>query len=330
MRADLLQRAADLAREGEPFALAFVVRRVPTSSSREGDLALVTRDGGFQGWLGGSCTQPSVVQEAQKALLDGKPRLLSLSPDPNAERRPGVVVMPMTCHSGGSVEIYIEPILPAPRLVVFGGSPIANALAELGRAMGYAVAIGADAEHTPAGTMTAGATTAGGGLVYAVVAAMGDGDEDAIRRALALAPSYLGVVASSKRFARLRETLSLLGVPAETLEAIRCPAGLDIGAQAPEEIAVSILAEIVERRRAAKEVVVENAVAETGVEAPTQALDPVCGMTVEIATAKHSGEHAGRMYYFCCGGCKTRFLAAPESFLDAGGKDTSFVRLRAT
>jgi xanthine dehydrogenase accessory factor len=290
----LLQRAADLARQDEPFVLAVVVSRRPASSSQPGNMALITAAGAFEGWLGGSCTQPTVVREAQRALADGQPRLVVLTPDPEAERRPGVDVFPMTCHSGGSVEIYLQPVLPAPRLAVFGDSPIARALSALGTAMGYLVITDPQEAGRPQ---------------YAVVAAMGEGDEEAIRAALALRPAYLGVVASSKRFAQMRETLLAQGVSAEALDAIRCPAGIKIGARAPEEIALSILAEIVELRRSAKPAEVEEPAA-----APATALDPICGMTVDIATARHTAEHAGRTWYFCCGGCRTRFLAEPERY----------------
>lgn len=331
MRAELLETAADLARREEPFVLAVVVRRRPASSSQPGDMAVITAAGDFHGWLGGSCTQPTVVREARLALADGKPRLVVLTPDPETERRPGVNVFPMTCQSGGSVEIYLEPILPAPRLVIFGVSPTARALAKLGKAMGYTV-VAVDAAAEPAMFPEADEVLASpetlipeesvaadlrarrpGAPPFAVVATMGERDEEAIRAALALAPAYLGVVASTRRFAQIRETLLAQDVPGEALDAIRSPAGVAIGAHTPEEIALSVLAEIVEQRRAAKpeEKKVEKAPA-------LQAIDPICGMTVDIATARHTAEHAGRTYYFCCGGCRTRFLAEPERFAVTG------------
>jgi xanthine dehydrogenase accessory factor len=282
-------------------------------------MALITAAGDFHGWLGGSCTQPTVVREAQRALADRQPRLLALAPDPEAERRPGVDVFPMTCHSGGTVEIYLEPVLPAPRLVVFGVSPTAQALVRLAKAMGYAItAVDPDAEPGlfPAAdqVLTDPGQIAGSAVSprFVVVATMGERDETAIREALALAPAYLGVVASRRRFAQLRETLLASGVTAAALDAIRSPAGLPIGAQLPEEIALSIVAEIIERQRsqpAAMPVPTQEAAA------PREAIDPVCGMTVTIATAKHTAEHAGRTYYFCGGGCRERFLAAPERYL---------------
>jgi xanthine dehydrogenase accessory factor len=303
MRIDLLEKAAKWARNGTPYARAVVVRRLPASSSRVGDMALVLADGTFEGWLGGSCTRPVVVREAQAALADGKPRLLTLTPDPEDERPSGVVVARMTCHSGGTVDIYIDPILPAPRLALFGDSPIAHALARIGEAMGWRV------EADPASA--ASATSAGG---FAVVCSMGENDEEGILRALALAPDYLGVVASTKRFAQMRETLLNQGVAAAALDSIHSPAGLKIGAKTPEEIALSVVAEIVEKRQATA----AARPAEEPVVVAT-AIDPVCGMTVTVATAKHFAEHDGRTYYFCCAGCRTKFVADPARYLEAGG-----------
>jgi xanthine dehydrogenase accessory factor len=236
----------------------------------------------------------------------------------------------MTCHSGGSVEIYLEPVLPAPRLIVFGASPTARALVILGKAMGYSVtAIDPAAEPAmfPEAdqvlTSSASEESVAAGLrarrsvvpPFTVVSTMGEGDEDAIRAALALAPAYLGVVASARRFAQMRQTLSEQGVTAAALDAISSPAGLDIGARTPEEIALSVLAEIVDHRRAAAAETSARVIKTPEPEpAPREAIDPICGMTVEIATARHTAEYAGRTWYFCCGGCRQKFLAEPERF----------------
>jgi xanthine dehydrogenase accessory factor len=326
MRAELLQMAADLARRESPFVLAVVVRRQPASSSQAGDMALITAAGAFHGFLGGSCTQPTVIREAQRALAEGRPRLIALAPDPETVRRSGVTVFPMTCNSGGTVEIYLEPVLPAPRLVVFGVSPTARALARLGKAMGYSV-VAVDPAAEPELFPDADQVVTDLGRVprlyapspgprFAVVATLGDRDEEAIRDALAMAPAYLGVVASRKRFAQIRETLLAGGVAAPALDAIHSPAGLNIGAARPEEIALSVLAEIVELQRAGAQAAPADTAkpaAAAALEA-AEAIDPICGMAVMIAGARHTAEHAGRTYYFCCGGCRQRFLAAPESF----------------
>jgi xanthine dehydrogenase accessory factor len=326
MRSELLALAGSLAAKGEPFALATVVRRQAASSAQAGDGALITADGTFHGWLGGSCTQPTVVREAQRAIADGAPRLIALAPDPQAEKRPGILVFPMTCHSGGSVEIYIEPVLPPARLLVYGVSPVAQSLARLGRAMGFAVHVAdpaAEREQFP------GAETVWtdpdfrlppGSRPWIVVATMGERDEAALRSALDSDAAYLGVVASRKRFAEIANVLDAGGISARALEGVRSPAGLDIGARTPEEIAISILAEIVRVRRGqsdARDAATPERPAGLPTLAPAVAKeekDPVCGMVVGVEGARHTAEIAGRRWYFCCGGCRERFLAEPASF----------------
>ena len=320
--------ASELAKRGEPFVLATVVRREAPSSARVGDTALVTQSGAFHGWVGGSCTQPTVVREAMRALADGRPQQIALSPSPDTDHRPGIIAFPMTCGSGGSVDIYIEPVLPVPRLVVFGVSPVAQSLVRLGKALDYAVDAvdpAADRATFPEAdrvfTQVDAAPVRGkpgvpGPWLCAVVATMGQWDEDAVRAAFALDPVYLGVVASGIRFAQIRDSLVAGGIKAEALGRITSPAGLDIGAQLPEEIALSVLAEIVQVRRAAR-APLSAAVAQSAASAD-EALDPVCGMTVVIATARHRAEFAGRSYYFCCGGCRERFLKEPHAYVTAG------------
>jgi xanthine dehydrogenase accessory factor len=324
MRPELLRIAADLVERGEAFALATVVARRPPSSARVGDAGLVTAHGIFHGFVGGSCTKPTVMEQGLRALADGKPRLIVLSPDPKDPSRKDAAVFPMTCHSGGSVEIHIQPVLPPPRLLVYGLTPAARALVRLGAAMGYrvtAVDPTVDRSAVPEAEAVFTDTAAvivekGPREVFAVVATRGEWDEEAILSALAHVPSYIGVVASAKRAEELREFLEKK-VTAEQrplLANLRAPAGLRIGAQEGEEIALSILAEIVAQKRAAapvRKVALPVAAAE-------QAKDPVCGMTVAVAGAKHHAEHEGRTFYFCCAGCREKFLAAAERYAPLG------------
>jgi xanthine dehydrogenase accessory factor len=322
MRPDLLGLASDLVKRGELFALAIVVRREPPTSARLGDMALVTAGGTFHGWLGGSCTQPTVVREAQRALADGMPRLIALSPDPGGDHRPGVTVLPATCASGGSVDIYIEPVLAPPRLLIFGVSAAAQALARLGKAMGYAVDVAdpladsaifpqADRVFTDPEAPELRRPSPRPARVAVVVATMGQWDEEATSIAQGLQPTYLGVVASRKRFDQIRETLAARGVSPDALVGIKNPAGLDIGAETPEEVALSILAEIVQLHRAA---FTEGTTAGFELALAPEERDPVCGMTVDIGSAVHRAEVGGRTYYFCCGGCRERFLATPARY----------------
>ena len=335
MNKQLLEHAAELARRGESFVLAVVVRREPYSSSQQGDAAVIAADGSYHGWLGGNCTRPQVQREAAAALLDGKPRLISLSPEPEQPPRIGVTPLAMTCHSGGTVDIFLEPVLAAPRLAVFGVSPVARAVAQLGKAMGYLVDVvdpEASASELPHADrvfteLAAPELRAGPQVAFIVVASMGEHDEDAVAAALAMRPSYLGVVASRKRFAILRQTLLDRGIAAQALDQITSPAGLDLGGRQPEEVALSILAEIVQRKhakgvrtaaQAGGELVMVPPVA--AVPAPaTTAIDPVCHMTVTIATARHVGAWDGRTWYFCNPRCKDKFLADPARFLEPAG-----------
>lgn len=306
MRAELLQLAAELAARGEPFVLAMVVRRESYSSAQQGDMAVITADGGYHGWLGGNCTQPTVRREAKQALADGKPRLVSLTPDPAREQRAGVSALPMTCNSSGTVDIYLEPILPPPRMLLFGESPVVRALDGLGKAMGWATEVAEENGPPPARPRSPAARE----TLYAVIATMGHNDEESLAAAIEIDPAYLAVVASRKRFGEIRATLLDRGVPAAALDKVHNPAGLDLGARRPEEVALSILAEIVQLRR----------VAEAERPEPVrelEAVDPVCGMSVVVAGARHKGDHDGRTYYFCNARCREKFLAAPAHYLTA-------------
>ncbi len=313
MRTELLTLAASLVEREERFALVTVVRREPPSSARVGDVALVTERGEYHGWAGGGCTRSSVLLEAMRAIADGEPRLLSLSPEPDGGRRPGVVFLPMTCESGGTVEIYVEPVLPAARLLLFGSSPAVRVLARIGHAMGYRVEVvdldAAEADFPDARVLRSLAADALPRGAHVLVATMGDRDIEAIEAALSRSPAYLGVIASGKRFAQLRDALLARGVSSEALARVTAPAGLDIGARVPEEIAVSIMAQIVERRRAAQ------ATSAPAKEKPREAVDPVCGMSVAVAGARHTQDVLGVKYYFCCAGCRSTFLADPARYL---------------
>src|SRR5262249_47638261 len=219
-----------------------------------------------------------------------------------------------------------EAVLAARRLLVFGVAPVAQALSRLGRVLGYSVDVvdpDADRASFPDAdrlvlTMNvedlAGRPASQKGRLFAVVSTLGQHDEEATLAALAVEPAYLGVVASRARFARIRETLAAGGVPGRAVDSIANPVGIDIGARGPEEVALSILAEIVRVRRAASG---QMAVASGPPVLQREARDPVCGMDVVVETARHRAEHAGHTYYFCCGGCRERFLAAPERYAAA-------------
>ena len=330
LKGELLELAAQLAHRGVAFAVATVVRREGESSAHRGDMAIVTADGAFHGWVGGGCTRPSVEREAALAIADGAPRLICLSPLETAEPRHGVTHLPMTCKSGGTVEIYIDPVLARPRLALYGRSPIIRTLAALGRAAGYRVDVAdpdlradeaPDAERMFADLGAPELAEPGG---YAVIATLGENDEESIVSALAHAPAYIGVIASRKRFAIVRDALVARGVSTAQLAMIRNPAGLDLNARTPEEVAVSVLAEIVAARNGAE--LVRTKPEAAAHDSPTvqlrrratedTAIDPICKMTVRTQNAAHTASWGGRTWYFCCAGCKTKFLAEPERYLE--------------
>ncbi|WP_420462520.1 XdhC family protein [Candidatus Palauibacter sp.] len=330
MNRDLVDLAARLTTEGRPYALATVVRSERPTSGKPGNTALITADGGMHGWIGGSCTRSEVIRHALEALDQGEARLLAFGS--TSGRPDDVIQVPMSCSSGGKVEVHINPVLPAPVLLVAGSSPIALALVRLGRAVGYTtVAAAAEDEALAeaadeivddlAGAARRYAGRSGGARLYGVVATMGRSDERALIELAAARPDYLGVIASPTRMEEVRGVLAAEGLGEEEIARVRGPAGLDIGAESPEEIAVSILAEIVDlaARRG------ERGRAEPSAEADAppseaQAIDPVCGMTVAVAGAPSSAFESVAVY-FCCEGCRARFEATPEAYASspAGG-----------
>jgi xanthine dehydrogenase accessory factor len=305
----LLALAADLERRGEPFVLATVVRCEAPTSAKPGAKALVRADGRVEGWVGGACAEPVVVREALNALRDGRPRLVGLYGEGGREpgRTEGILDYAMTCHSGGTLEIYVEPYLPAPLLVLVGHGPVVEVLATLAGAAGYSVVPRADVGEAALADLALGRRAS------VVIATHADADEDALAHVLSTEAGYVSLVASRRRAAAIVERLRERGVPPDRLGRFKAPAGLDLGAITPAEIAVSILAEIVQHHRADKGADVTPALAP-----PTEAVDPICGMTVTIATARYRSDAAGRTTYFCCLGCKETFERDPGRYV--GGR----------
>ena len=290
--------AAELARTREPFVQATVVRAQKPTSAHAGDTALVRADGSIDGFVGGTCAEASVREYGLMTLSTNQPLLLRIVPGEVAPRstEEGAVTVANPCLSGGSVEIFLEPRVPAPRVLVVGESPIAVALADLGRPLGFDVQLASGEEARPEADDVA-----------LVVASHGRGEEPALTAALRLGVPYVGLVASRIRGAAV---LASLDVPDEQRSRVHSPAGLDIGARTAAEIALSVLTEIVAERRSAEKVAAPPP-------GPASALDPVCGMT---GAAVDSSPHAtvdGVTTWFCCEGCRTAFLADPDRYARA-------------
>ncbi len=267
---DILEAALRLRQAGESFVIATVTRAEKPTSAKPGAKAIITAGGEWIGWIGGSCSRPSVEYEARRALASGKPHLVQLS---STE----------TCASGGSLDIFLEPNVPKPHLVVIGHLPVAEALTNLAKPLGFRVTAMA-----PEGSAEQFASADAfidhidfdeldefyRGARYVVIASQGSYDEEAVAAASKSGSEYIALVASKKR-------ASALGVPDD----VKCPAGLDIGAETPEEIALSILAEIVSVRRAPTRVDEPKAAPEV---AQVIAKDPICGMMVTIEAARYT------------------------------------------
>ncbi|HVB43131.1 MAG TPA: XdhC family protein [Streptosporangiaceae bacterium] len=325
----VIEHASELARRGEAFALATVVWRQGPSSGQLGSRAIITASGELHGWIGGACAEPSVLRQAQQVIAAGKPRLLLLgTPEQLAETlrlggaegdaaqaggtvKEGIAVVPISCQSEGALEVYIEPVLPAPHLVVVGSSPMARTLTGMAQALGWNTAL----YDWPAFSAELASERS-----MIVVATQGHGDEEAIEQAVAARPAYLGLVGSRKRGTAVLGYLAERGVAAEQLDRVKVPAGLDLGRTSHVEVAVAILAELV-RLRASGDLPA-SAPAQAGAghaetaqaAASAEAIDPVCGMTVTVGPAGRPLEHDGVTYYFCCAGCRSAFESSPASY----------------
>jgi xanthine dehydrogenase accessory factor len=317
-----LSKADEVLSKGEPFAVALVVRYQAPISGKPGDKAIILADGKIWGWIGGGCAQPVVVKEALKALADGQPRLIRISPSSASEE--GIVDYTMTCHSGGTLDIYIEPVLPKPRVLILGRSPVAQILAKLAETIGYAVSVAApaaDREAFPHADLLLPDLDLGqlkiSPQTFIVVSTQGEGDEEALESALQTGAGYVAFVASRVKAGKVLDYLKERGIAAERLAQLRAPAGLDIRASSPEEIAVSILAEIIQTRKTAVTMTKPEA---TVTVLQREARDPICGMTVNLTTAKYKSEFHGDAYYFCCAGCKQTFDKQPDKYALAAAR----------
>jgi xanthine dehydrogenase accessory factor len=327
-------RERDLAAQQQSFVRALVVRTERPTSARAGDTAIVDALGGLTGFVGGTCVEASVREFGLEVLETGAPLLLRVrAGQTGRERFEGGIEVHNACLSGGSVDIFLEPVVPAPLVAVIGEQPVAAALVRLGETLGYRMAATTDEGWEPEP-----------GTAAVVVAGHGKGEEPALERALRAGVPYVGLVASGKRGAAV---VASLDVPDELRARVRTPAGLKLGGTRPEDIALGVLAELVQVRAMGGGVftapessgaghgdgghgghghaghVGHDHADHTGHDhgpaaaGPGTAIDPVCKMTVIAAAPTLSAEHEGRTIWFCAEGCRRAFLADPGRYLDA-------------
>jgi xanthine dehydrogenase accessory factor len=309
----MLEEMGELTRRGEAFALATVVWRQSPSSSQPGSRAIITADGELRGWIGGACAEPVVIREAQQVMAEGTARLLLLgTPEQFGAAVPdGMTVVPISCQSEGALEVYIEPVLPVPHLVIVGESPMARTLAGLAGALGWRTDLVRGPDFT---------TEHADERALVVVATQGHGDEDVLELAVAARPAYLGLVGSRRRGTSVLGYLDDRGVPKEALDRVRVPAGLDLGHTTHQEIAVAVLAELVQLRASgALAAPATGSARQAGSEGtrsaarPALVIDPVCGMTVSAGSSRPV-RYEGADHYFCCAGCRQAFEQDPDAY----------------
>jgi xanthine dehydrogenase accessory factor len=255
---DVLDLIATMKQKGEPFALATVVRTVAATAAKAGAKAVILPDGSIsEGWIGGGCARAAVLKAALEALADGQSRLVSVQPPDvlqeqglaAGDEKAGVRFAKNMCPSQGTMDVFVEPVLPKPQLVVCGATPVAAAIARLAGSTDLAVQACPDAAALAAWIDTEAKREARRPCRFVIVATQGRGDEAALQAALALEADHVGFVGSRKKAAALKDALAARGVAPERLARLKSPAGLDLGAITPDEIALAILAEIVMVRR---------------------------------------------------------------------------------
>ena len=291
---ELRERADRLQAERVPFVHARVVLAERPTSAKPGDEAIVLADGTIEGFVGGQCALATLRAQGLAVLESRESTLLRIAPTPEPDQ-PGRTVVHNPCQSGGTLEIFMEPVLPAPLVRVLGTTPIGIALARVGGSLGY------DIESWEAGTPELATTDA------VVVASHGNGEESVLVSAVRAGVPYIGLVASRKRGAAVLASLDLTD---EEKARIHTPAGMDIGARTAEEVALSILAEIIAQRVGEPRAMAAPVALQT-------AVDPVCHMDVVMVPTSLHAEVDGATWWFCCQGCLDRFVADPAAFARA-------------
>ena len=308
----VLERAVELTNSGESFVMATVVWRQGPSSGQSGSRALITADGKLHGWIGGACAEPVLIREAKKVMESGKAQLIWLGQEADFQGMhvpEGVMTVPMACQSEGALQIYVEPVLSSPQLTIVGRSPMAITLKQLSEVLNWRVFLIDFSDFT---------TSMVSNSSVIIIATQGHGDEEATEVALPANPAYLGVVASRKRGKAVLDYLADRGFTSAQIEKIHLPAGLDLGHTTHREMAVSILAQLVQLRSSGA--FAQQSQTKLPLLEIPDVKDLVCGMRVAAEKSNRPFEFEGTTYYFCAPGCRTAFEKDPTSFISQEAK----------
>ena len=329
MYEEFFEKLEELRKRNEPFVTATVVRREVPSSGKSGDKAIIDKFGKMTGWIGGGCVKGIILKEADDAIKSGKSRLVKVGKSLSTLKQEGVVDYKMTCMSEGTVEVFIEPVLPSPHLVVIGKTAIAKALVKIARTAGFRITVVA-ADITPQTFEKVDQLITQINLDQVklfssssiVVCTQGEQDEEALEQVLQKKCSYIGFVASRKKKSGVFEYLLQQGMDQKKLDEVHSPAGIDIAAKRPEEVAISIIAEIIQvhnnKPPHAESFIDTGENVDSEIQndiKPSYYINPVCGVPVDKNSPKHIIEYHGEKVYFCCDGCKVKFEAEPARYM---------------
>lgn len=320
---ELLKELELLKQKNETAALAQVVRREAPSSGKPGDRAIITKNGEVKGWIGGGCTKGIIIKEGLEAIKQNSPRLVKIQPDMDTPEQNGVVNYKMTCMSGGSVEVYVEPIMPQTTIKIFGRSHIAKALCDIGKAAGFQIDVITNFNESDVFDNADSLTTLDEYELkdlpndYVVVCTQGEDDAKHLLTAIKSNPKYIAFVASRRKANGIFMGLKSEGIGHDDLIKIKTPAGLDINAKTPQEVAISILAQIIENKRSEEGNSEDDKFKNLELEINDELyINPVCKIPVQKNSAKHILEYKGEKVYFCCDGCKESFEKEPEAYMN--------------
>jgi len=312
---DFFSQVNELKSKGESFCIAIITNIEKPISGKPGNKIIIKENGEVLGWLAGGCSQPLVVEAAKEAMQRGEPRTIKISPEISENTNSELIEYQMSCHSGGSMEVYLEPIMPNTHIIIYGKSAVAKAIVKISKAMQYKTTVLApdavlqefDAPDLFSTQFTLPDIPINKNT-FAIISTQGEDDELALQESIKANIPNISFVASSKKLEGLKEILQLKGLTADQIARIKSPAGIDIKAKLPEEIAISIVAEIVEIIRSGKTTEAKD-------ETYDFTVDPICGMKVQIDSAGFSYEYDNTTYYFCCDGCRELFMSKPETYL---------------
>ncbi|MBI88726.1 MAG: hypothetical protein CMG60_01455 [Candidatus Marinimicrobia bacterium] len=315
MTFDWIKRASQLQEDGHPFAIATVINTVAPTSAKPMSKAIIHDDGKLEGWIGGGCSINTVISEGLKCIKSGKSIILRLSPEKISDDKITYKKeVFLTCESGGTLEFHIEPVLPMTKLIIYGNTPTAHALANMGSFLNYecnlcSPGISSDIDLSRNIKIHNSYKTFSGNCVI-VVASQGENDIQALKSAIGSKPKYVSMIISKKKASSIMKQLEKNGLNKEEISKVKFPAGVDINAKTPEEIAISILAELINDRNSEDD---HEAVI---LEVNDSEIDPICKMNVDPKNAADSYKFDGNMYYFCCSGCKEKFALEPLVYID--------------